>query len=214
MEQKSFRPTPSQQTLSVLLTGPTGVGKGEVIRSLLQDGRLNLSKVVRHTNRRKRPADIEGKDYYFVSNDVFENRPEETFIEWERHGNRYYGTSRAAYMDALSRSNRVILDVDVFTALRLEPGLSSPASRVLSILLIPVSSEKLQEAGGIDAALEIIHSRILNRGSHEKEHDIAHRLMVARESLKQVHQFQFVIVNAQNQLDQTVNEVKRLIAAF
>lgn len=105
---------PNYLSRPLVIVGPSGVGKGRLLKSLLKDYSKFFGKVVSHTTRKPRPSEIDGMHYHFVNITTFQTLIENgSFIEWAMvHGN-YYGTSISAWKD-LQLSGRIsILEIDI-----------------------------------------------------------------------------------------------------
>ena len=105
---------PNYLSRPLVIVGPSGVGKGRLLRSLLKDYSKFFSKVVSHTTRNPRPSEIAGVHYHFVNTTTFRTLVENgSFIEWAMvHGN-YYGTSIRAWKDVQLSGRISILEIDI-----------------------------------------------------------------------------------------------------
>jgi guanylate kinase len=98
---------------SLIIVGPSGVGKGTVISQLLKKYSI-FEFVVSFTTRHPRPGEIEGKDYYFISHQEFNQRKENgEMLENKKVFTNYYGTSRSCYFEIIKRGRIPLLDVDI-----------------------------------------------------------------------------------------------------
>jgi len=99
----------------IIFSGPSGVGKSTIINELIQHKNLYFS--VSHTTRQKRSNEINGEDYFFVSNDEFKRLiNNDYFIEYEKYGTDFYGTGK----DQLNKDDVItVLDVEVNGATKL-----------------------------------------------------------------------------------------------
>ena len=98
-----------------IITGPSGVGKNTIIEAMSTD--LDFYFSVSHTTRPQRDGEVDGKDYYFVSEEDFLNLVEDNLmIEHEKYGGFYYGTSKK---EILKESNIILLDLEVNGATKL-----------------------------------------------------------------------------------------------
>ena len=100
----------------IVLTGPSGVGKGTLLRTLLQrHPELYLS--ISATTRQPRPGEIEGKHYYFVTRDEFEKMVQAgELLEWAEYAGNYYGTPFAPVEQQIQLGRLVILEIELVGA--------------------------------------------------------------------------------------------------
>jgi guanylate kinase len=183
------------QPLLIVISGPSGVGKDAVIKEM-QKRELPVHFVVTMTSRAPRPGEVHGEDYFFVSKADFEETiQQDGFIEHALVYDDYKGIPKEQIRQALESDKDVILRVDVQGAMTLR-RLSPEA---ILIFLIP-SNEK-----------EWFH-RLRNRQT-ETEESLALRLKTASEELEYLSQFDYVVVNTQDQLDETVNTIVSIIDA-
>lgn len=161
----------------VVLTGPSGVGKGTLMRSLLQR-HPELYYSVSATTRSPRPGEINGKHYYFVSRNQFEQMVASgEFLEWAEFAGNYYGTPRSAVEEQVRDGKIVILEIELEGARQIRSSFPS-AQR---IFILPPSLEELEH-------------RIRGRGQ-DSEEAIARRLRRAKEEIDAASEFDVQIVN-------------------
>jgi guanylate kinase len=181
--------------LLVVLSGPSAVGKDAVLEALPKTG-LPFTRIVTVTTRAPRPAEKPGVDYNFVSVDEFTVlRDSGQLLEWADVYGMYYGTPRLATQDALDRGETVILKIDVQGAeqvRRRAPG-------AVLIFLGPGSFEELVR-------------RLSGRGTESAE-AFKRRVQQARDELRQLPSFDYLIVNRQGRLSSTVEQLRSIISA-
>jgi len=160
-----------------VVAGPSGVGKGTLIRKVLaSDSDLWLS--VSATTRAPRPGEVDGIDYVFLSSESFDNlRESGGFLEWAEFAGNCYGTPAAPVVDRISRGVDVILEIDLQGVRQVRANL--PAAR--TVFISPPS---------IDA----LGSRLASRGT-EDDAAIERRLAAAQDELAAAGEFDCVIVN-------------------
>ncbi len=175
----------------VVISGPSGVGKGTVIRRLLSESdKLALS--VSATTRAPREEDTEGVTYYFKTVDEFKTMIEsEKFLEWAVYNNNYYGTPVDAVEDLLDKGISVILEIEVQGAMNVKK--KRPDG--LFIFIAPPSFETLKQ-------------RLIGRGS-ESEEEINNRVSLAKAEFDMKDEYDYIVVN--DNLDDAVKEVKDII---
>jgi guanylate kinase len=161
----------------IVLTGPSGVGKGTLMRSLLQR-HPELYYSVSVTTRSPRPGEIDGKNYYFISRSKFEQLiAQSEFLEWAEFAGNYYGTPREAVLNQISSGKLVVLEIELEGARQIRASFPS----ALSIFILPPSFDELEK-------------RIRNR-AQDSEEAIARRLRCAQKEIKAVDEFDIQIVN-------------------
>ena len=161
----------------VVLTGPSGVGKGTLLRHLRQrHPHLYLSTSA--TTRAPRDGEVNGKDYYFVSRAEFEAMIEKgELLEWAEFAGNYYGTPRQPVEVQIERGNQVILEIELKGARQVAQSFPE----ALKVFILPPSSEELER-------------RIRDRGQDDED-AIARRLASARVELAAANEFDVQIVN-------------------
>jgi guanylate kinase len=167
-------------TRLTVISGPTAVGKGTVVRYLLnQNPEIALS--VSATTRAPRPSEVDGKDYFFVSHERFDQMIEQNeLLEWATvHKVNRYGTPRAPVLEALAQGRQVILEIDIQGARAVKE--SMPECN--TIFIAPPTFD--------DLAI-----RLASRGT-ESEAEIARRLVTAEVEMAASAEFDHLVVNDQ-----------------
>ncbi|MBD2359104.1 guanylate kinase [Tolypothrix sp. FACHB-123] len=161
----------------IVLTGPSGVGKGTLLRALLQR-HPELYYSVSMTTRSPRPGEINGKHYYFVSRSKFEQLVAQgEFLEWAEFAGNYYGTPREAVLNQVGSGKLVVLEIELEGARQIRT--SFPGAH--SIFILPPSFDELEK-------------RIRGR-AQDSEAAIGRRLQRAQEEVKAADEFDIKIVN-------------------
>ncbi len=176
----------------VVISAPSGGGKTTLCRMLLEKF-PNIVRSVSTTTRPRRPNEIDGVHYHFVTKARFQSKIDSgDFAEWaEVHGNRY-GISRKTIDDALARGNHVLFDIDYQGALTLRKAYGA---RTLLVFILPPNMETLEK-------------RLRERAS-DPTHSIETRLQNAHHELGWSDKFDHQLIN--DDLDQTFQELSRLI---
>ena len=175
----------------LVITGPSGVGKGTLIRLLL--ARFPAMKLsVSATTRAPRPGEEDGVDYHFLSPAEFEQRVEhDDFLEWAEYAGNRYGTLRSE----LERdAHPLVLEIEVQGARQVRARVRD----AVSVFIAPPSEEALR-------------TRLVGRGS-DSSVQIERRLQVAWQELAARDEFDYVVVN--DDLDAAVEELGRLVATI
>lgn len=173
----------------LIVSGPSGVGKGTLLRRVFAESGLPLVLSVSATTRKPRPGEQDGVHYRFLSPEDFETRRKSgDFLEcFEVFGKgTWYGTLRKDVEDGLAAGNWVVLEIDVKGALAVREQFPD----ALMLFVEPKSVDVLKE-------------RLLGRGT-ETEEAMQRRLATALEELEQADQFQHRIIN--DDLDTAVGE--------
>lgn len=160
-----------------IISSPSGGGKGTLIREVLR-GVPNIGYSISFTTRRMREGETNGKDYFFVSPEEFENHVKKgEFLEFANvHGN-FYGTSRTQIKREISAGRDVILEIDVQGAdsiRRMEPA-------AVQIFIMPPSFEVLRE-------------RLLKRQT-ESDTELTLRLLNAHSEVERYKEFDYIVIN-------------------
>lgn len=183
-----------KQGLLIIISGPSGVGKGTIRRLVMKDKTLNLIYSVSMTTRERRNKEIEGRDYFFVSKETFDkNINDGNLLEWAEFVGNCYGTPKDRVEKLRSQGKNVILEIEVEGTKQV---LSKCTGRdVVSIFLVPPSFQALED-------------RIRHR-STEPEEIIQKRLGKARSEMALKHQYRYVVLN--DDAERASNEIKQII---
>ncbi len=181
----------------IIFSAPSGSGKTTLVHHLLSKPELKLAFSVSATSREKRPNEIHGKDYYFLTPDEFRTRIDKNeFLEWEEvYENQFYGTLRSEIVRIHSEGKTVLFDVDVVGGLNIKKQFGDTA---LAVFVQPPSIEELE--------------RRLRSRSTESEESLAKRVGKAAEELEFSNQFDVVLVN--DDLAVAKKEAEKLVAYF
>jgi guanylate kinase len=186
---------PVQHPLLIVISGLSGVGKDAVVKSL-QKRDLPFHFVVTANSRPRRPGEVEGVDYFFVSKEEFERMiAEDELIEYAVVYESYKGIPKAQVRDALKSGKDVIMRLDVQGAASVR--LLSP--NAVLIFLIP-------------ATVEEWYDRLKKRGT-ESEETMRLRVETARRELERINEFDYVVVNRQDRLDEAVDAILAIVKA-
>jgi guanylate kinase len=174
-----------------VFSAPSGAGKTTILKQVIKDY-PNIVFSVSATTRKKRIDEVNGREYFFLTEEEFKQRIEDDeFIEWEKFYDYYYGTLKSFVNENLKKGKYVLLEVDVKGALNIKK--IYPKS--ILVFISPPSFEELI-------------SRLKNRKT-ETEEDLKKRIERAQMELSLKDKFDFFVVN--NHLETAISEVKRII---
>ncbi|KAL7144624.1 hypothetical protein ABFS83_07G024800 [Erythranthe nasuta] len=187
-------PNPNPQI--IVFSGPSGVGKDAVIKRL-REVRKDLHFVVTATSRAKRPGEIDGKDYFFISKDEFLSMIEKNeFLEYALVYGDYKGVPKKQISDYMAKGCDIVLRVDIQGASTLRRILKDSA---IFVFLVAESEEALVK-------------RLIGRKTESKE-ALLTRVASAKEELKHLNEFDYVVVNKEGDLESSVEIVGSIIDA-
>ena len=176
-----------------VISGPSGAGKGTICKKLLESVDISISTSM--TTRAPRPGEIDGKDYYFVTVDEFEEKiANGGMLEYARVFDNIYGTPKDMVIKQFERGRDVILEIDVQGGLQIKKKM--PEQAVLVFVLPP--------------DLTTLRQRIIDRGT-ETEEVIDKRFNEAINEIKLIGEYDYYVVN--DELDDAVYDLKAIIMA-
>ena len=192
--QVDFQVNPDTPLLFII-SGPSGVGKDTVLRAL-KERDLPLHHVITANTREPRADEKEGVDYYFVSRERFKEMiANGELLEYSEVYEDFKGVPRSEVRKAIETNKDVIFRLDVQGAGKIQ----SIYPQAISIFLIPSDQDEwLQRLGG---------RRLAN------EKDLDTRIETVQKELMTINQFNYVVVNAQGKLKQTVDTIEEIITA-
>jgi guanylate kinase len=183
------------EPLLVVISGPSGVGKDSVLMRMRSLG-FPFHFVVTATSRAIRPGEIDGYDYHFVSHERFEAMiRNEELLEWAEVYGQYKGIPKFEVRQAMASGRDVVLRINVdgaATVRRIAP-------EAVFVFLAPASPDELR--------------RRLTIRRTESSEEIERRLAVAATELEQVYNFDYVVINHEDQLDEAVSQIRAIISA-
>ena len=187
----------NKKGLLIILSGPSGVGKGTIRQEILKDPSLKLFYSVSLTTRQIRPGEMEGREYYFVTDEQFdENLAKGNLLEWNAFVHHRYGTPKDKVEEKRLAGYNVLLEIDVNGAEQVVKNLADD-NRLCTIFLMPPSFKELED-------------RIRKR-STEPDDVIQERLSKAAIEMKKAKLYHHVIVN--DKIDEASEAIKEIIRA-
>ncbi|WP_041139134.1 guanylate kinase [Beduini massiliensis] len=176
----------------IILSGPSGVGKGTVRASLFEDESLNLAYSISMTTRLPRVGERDGIDYFFVSQEEFQRKiDEDGFLEYAQFVGNCYGTPKDYVDQLLNDGKNVVLEIEVQGALQV----MKKCPEALTIFLVPPSMDELEK-------------RI--RGRRTEEEDIVRqRLDKAKREIATQNEYKYVVCN--DDVEEAKNKIAEII---
>lgn len=178
----------------IVISAPSGSGKGSVINGLLKNDAKNRWLSVSTTSRPIRENDIPGETYNFVTKEEFEKKIEEGyFLEYTNYAGNYYGTPKEFIGDKLKAGIDVILEIEIEGA----NNIKKLIPEALFIFIMPPSIKEMAK-------------RLRNRGTDSKE-KILERFHTAYKEINEVTKYNYVVVN--DVLEDAINKVEAIITS-
>ncbi len=182
-----------KQGLLVIISAPSGAGKDTIIKRLLK-ALPGSALYVTATSRPARPAEVQGRDYYFYTPEKFREAIEEgLFLEWSMVHDDYKGVRQDALAETLRQHDVVIVKPDPQGMRKLKAKLAE----ALTIFIMPPSIESLRR-------------RLTKRGTESPE-SLELRLRNAQIEMAAAPEYDHVVVNEDGKVDDTVNKIKNVI---
>jgi len=175
----------------IILTGPSGVGKGTVVKEILSKDK-NIWLSISATTREPREGEKEGENYYFLNQEKFKEMIEQNlFLEWAQFAGNHYGTPLSSVKEKIKKGFTVLLEIEVEGAMQIKEKFPNS----LSIFLLPPNTAELER-------------RIRNRGT-ENEEAIKKRLLRANYEISVSNKFDFELTN--HDVNETAKRIIKLI---
>ncbi len=176
-----------------IISAPSGAGKTSLIKALLKSVE-DIKVSVSHTTRKRRPNEIDGEDYHFITIDKFRKMlAEGDFLEYAEVFGNFYGTSQQAVESMINQGTDVILELDWQGARQIQQKMP----KAIRIFILPPS-------------LEALHQRLHNRA--QDDHSVIdQRMQEAKQEMSHFDEYQFVIIN--DVFEEAFIELKSLVIA-
>ncbi len=175
----------------LILSGPSGAGKDAVLRELKKiDDNTVVS--ISMTTRAPREKEVDGKDYYFITKEEFEQHiANGEMLEWAKYGENYYGTPKAPIDNWIAEGKTVILEIEIQGADKIREIIPDAPS----LFIMPPS-------------LAVLEQRLRGRQTNTEE-DIQKRLLTARQEISRANDYDFIVVN--DMLEEAVEKTLEII---
>ena len=184
----------AKRGMLIVLSGPSGVGKGTVRKEIFSQEGNNFDYSISMTTRQMRPGEVNGKDYYFVSKEVFEKEiADGGMLEYAQYVDNYYGTPLKYVNEMLDAGKDVFLEIEVKGAMQVREKVSDG----LFIFLTPPDLMELRQ-------------RIINRGTDDLE-TIDKRMEKAKDEIEMMQNYDYAVVN--DEVTKAAEKIKTIIRA-
>lgn len=181
-----------QEGLKIVLSGPSGSGKGTIVKELIKNEQFLLS--ISATTRQPRQGEEEGVHYFFKTKEAFEKMiAQDELLEYACFCDNYYGTPKAFIEESVKKGKDVILEIEVQGAQQIKEIYPD----AIFIFVIPPSLTELE-------------SRLVGRGTEER-HIIDQRLKRAKEELALYTTYDYIVVN--DRLVEAIEDITRIVGA-
>ena len=181
--------------LLIVISGPSGIGKDAVV-GLLRKTNIDTHFVITMNTREPRAEEVEGKDYFFVSREEFEKKIENNeLIEYARVYSDYKGIPKSQVIEAFGSGKDVIMRLDVQGAMTIRKICPD------AILIFLTASSRQEWI-----------NRLLERRSETPE-ELEVRLKIAADEYALIDEFDYMVVNSDKHLDQTIADIQAIIKA-
>lgn len=177
----------------IVVSGFSGAGKGTLMKKLMEEYD-NYALSISMTTRNPRPGEEDGREYFFVTKEQFEEKiGQEGLIEYANYCGNYYGTPRAYVEQQLEAGKDVILEIEIQGALKIKEKFPT----ALLLFVMPPSAKELRR-------------RLIGRGTETQE-VIDQRMHRAMEEAQGIERYDYIVIN--DQLEECVKELHAIIGA-
>ena len=179
-----------------VLSGPSGCGKGTIVKELLKKYPDTFALSVSATTRAPRVGEEDGVHYYFITREEFEHRiDDQQILEYTSYCGNYYGTPKKELYERTVSGVNVILEIEVEGAMNVR----RLCPEAVLIYVLPPDAETLE-------------ARLRGRGTNTEE-DIANRLATAREEIRCLPDYDYIVINENDGAEAAADEIVNIIAS-
>ena len=184
----------NQQGLLIVLSGPSGVGKATVRKALFEMDDHNFTYSISMTTRKPRTGEVDGQDYYFISEEEFLQRIKDgRFLEYAKFVGNYYGTPMEQVQEMIDQGDEVVLEIEVEGAMQVKAKMPD----AVLIFIAPPTYGSLK-------------TRLLGRGT-ESEEIIMERISKAHRELTLAAGYDYIVIN--DDVENAADRIKAIIRA-
>lgn len=184
----------TQRGLLIVLSGPSGVGKGTVRKAIFEEESIDFQYSISATTRQPRAGEVDGEDYFFVTREQFEEKINNgDMLEYAKYVSNYYGTPKSFIDETLASGRDVFLEIDVQGALQVK---SKMPEGIYIFLTLP--------------DLANLRDRLVGRGTDSAD-VIEKRVAAARDELKMMINYDYAVEN--DVVSNAVERIKSIITA-
>ncbi|STY39733.1 guanylate kinase [Leuconostoc mesenteroides] len=184
----------TQRGLLIVLSGPSGVGKGTVRKAIFEEESIDFQYSISATTRQPRAGEVDGEDYFFVTREQFEEKINDgDMLEYAKYVSNYYGTPKSFIDETLASGRDVFLEIDVQGALQVK---SKMPEGIYIFLTLP--------------DLANLRDRLVGRGTDSAD-VIEKRVAAARDELKMMINYDYAVEN--DVVSNAVERIKSIITA-
>lgn len=182
------------QGLLIVLSGPSGVGKGTVRKALFERATHEIEYSISMTTRPMRAGEVDGKDYYFVTKEEFErNIQAGNLLEYANFVGNYYGTPASKVFEQINNGHEVLLEIDVEGAMQVK----QKAKNAIFIFLAPPN-------------IQALFNRLNHRGTETPE-VIKERVNKSLREINMANEYDYIVVN--DEVENAVDKILSIIRA-
>jgi guanylate kinase len=180
--------------LMLVLSSPSGAGKSSISRRLLESDN-NLSLSISATSRKRRPGEVEGKDYHFVTPEDFQIMIHENrFLEYAKVFDHYYGTPAEQVMETLGQGSDILFDIDWQGTQSLK---ATARDDLVSVFILPPSYRELEIR--------------LKKRNQDTDQEVAKRMSKAADELSHFPEYDYIVIN--HDLEESVKQIHAILMA-
>lgn len=186
-----------------VISGCSGVGKGTVINEFLKRNADEFILSVSCTTRKPRPGEVDGINYFFLTNEEFEkNINEDKFLEYANFAGNYYGTKKKYINQKFEQGYNIILEIETQGALKVK-------SQMPEAILIFIAPPGLNtNTGEISGGLKELENRLRKRHTEDEE-TIQKRLAQAKTELERSKNYDYIVIN--DNLEKAIEEIEEIV---